>query len=142
MENKIKVTCEIPAPPDGWVYDGWRVPNVTDQVLGSFWKPWDREGYRCHCAVKAPADDLPEGWTRDGDWILAPIEWVDFPQILWHGMEDYPAELGDLVCNKNYRCVGFVEVVDPQGVWCDADIRPYSILGNWRATHAALLEDE
>ena len=138
MSETIEVTCEILAPPEGWVYDGWRVPNVTDQVLGSFWKPWDREGYRCHCAVKAPADDLPEGWTRDGVWILAPIvAWGTWGAEIYNGCGSHAISVGRATLpNKGpYRCVGFA-------VQAEVGIRPYSILGDWRATHAVLGDDQ
>jgi hypothetical protein len=266
MSNEIEVTCRIPAPPDGWVYDGYRRPTKGDMALSNkYWMTatlpnvWDPT----HCAVRAPADPvslseeyerqcvarefvrfwwrdndfwaedntgwmwywyqnssiwhkcaegykdgcgltelhprltvrpvksgeswesfacslsgavtewrpcdqqgnplgqernqsqtsggdsiLPEGWTRDGKWILAPIEWVDFPQIRGRHRQDYPAELGDLVDDKDYRCVGFVDPEDEVDAFYNGEdltfaqcMKPYSILGDWRATHAVLLEE-
>jgi hypothetical protein len=264
MSNEIEVTCRIPAPPDGWVYDGWRYPAIGDIACHDEdgWSTEygeadaDFEHLPIHCAVRAPAepvyeanelvrffeymdydgvkgiDDtggywhtsniwlpmtnymesaftelhprltvrrdvigdtstdllafpivagmqvrgqcypcdqqgnplgqernqsqtsggdsiLPEGWTRDGKWILAPIEWVDFPQIRGRHRQDYPAELGDLVDDKDYRCVGFVDPEDEVDAFYNGEdltfaqcMKPYSILGDWRATHAVLLEAE
>jgi hypothetical protein len=42
MSEKITVTYEIPAPPDGWVYDGGRKANTGElHYMGGEWIPWD-----------------------------------------------------------------------------------------------------
>ena len=184
MSNEIEVTCRIPAPPDGWVYDGWR--NAEEGEMAVY--EGDRFSlvdvplqFSCHCAVRAPAEpeksaveifnvhhrleanvldgaltatvdklsprefcvhvfaeseqpeDLPKGWTRDGKWILAPIEWDCQPMIPIEDtyMSMMAVDLGDLP--MGYRCVGF------RGPFLR--LISYSILGDWRATHAVLLEE-
>lgn len=54
------ITVEIPAPPKGWKYDGYRETKVGEMYL--FDKTWSKVVYRsqetygcCHTAVK----DLP-----------------------------------------------------------------------------------
>jgi len=42
MSEKITVTYEIPAPPEGWVYDGGRKANAGElHYMGGEWLPWD-----------------------------------------------------------------------------------------------------
>ena len=42
MSEKITVTYKIPAPPDGWVYDGGRKANTGElHYMGGEWIPWD-----------------------------------------------------------------------------------------------------
>ena len=106
----MKVEIEIPDPPDGWVYDGFRQTKECDLVwTGSEWRTPPPLCYMYHVAVKSkplwtPSPEmvamLQRGWVvrdKDNRYRLH----CDKPEYCESGY--HVSKLGGIVIDKIVR---------------------------------------
>lgn len=83
-------------------------------------------------------NELPEGWTTDGDYVVAPIRWNDAGPYVEVDTLIAWVTLGACAGSTRYMVVGYFRL-DTVG---DTKMKPYPCLGKWQATHVAMLPME
>jgi hypothetical protein len=81
MKTEIEVTIKIPAPPDGWVFDGYRLAKSNDLVfVDECWQHWglynSRQRYPIAVKVKQYREPvLPADWGKECEFSNNGMIW-------------------------------------------------------------------
>lgn len=143
----------------GWVAESWThtsKSHCVDDIYpcdrnGNSLDPYQENGGVSTCNEPHPATkDKPavEGWVREGDYWLAPIEWGNNPMVKDGGARFHAMLARPLGKGYGYRCVGFLRMDELEDYRAKCYRRPLKhcvrtcpCLLDWQATHAVMKKE-